>query len=74
MSAIEPIAVSPKKAAAYLSISKRALSKLIASGQVSARKLGTRTLVDMASLRAYYESLPTKINTGPIANAPQAHA
>lgn len=39
MSTLEPVAVSPKEAAAYLSISKRALSKLIASGQIAASNI-----------------------------------
>jgi excisionase family DNA binding protein len=71
---LEPYAVSVTDAAKYLSISKRALSILIVEGKISARKFGKRTLVDLASARAYFESLPIKTNTGPIANAPQAGA
>jgi hypothetical protein len=57
---IEPIALAPSEAARFLSISKRALSRLIATGKVIARKDGGRTLVDVASLRAHYASLPKK--------------
>ena len=32
--------------------------RLIADGILKARKAGRRVLVDMASIRAYYESLP----------------
>ena len=72
MQPVERRAVSPKEAAAYLSISKRALSILIAQHKISARKFGTRTLVDLVSLDQYFESLPMKLDTGPIANAPGA--
>jgi excisionase family DNA binding protein len=60
MSAIEPLALSPRDAAAHLSISKRTLSRLIRAGKIAARKDGVRTLVDVASIKAYYESLPMK--------------
>ena len=58
--ALEPLALSPREAAAFLSISKRSLSRLIRAGKIEARKAGPRTLVDVASLKAYYESLPKK--------------
>ena len=74
MSAPEPLALSPADAAAFLSISKRALSILIADGIITARKLGTRTLVDMASLKAYYDSLPVKTDHGSLACAPQVQS
>jgi excisionase family DNA binding protein len=75
MSAVlNPYAVSVADAAKYLSISKRALSILIVEGKISARKFGKRTLVDLASVRLYFESLPIKLNTGPISNAPHAGA
>jgi len=48
---IEPIAVSPRDAAQFLSISKRTLSRLIRSKTIAARKAGLRTLVDVASLK-----------------------
>jgi excisionase family DNA binding protein len=60
MSALEPLALSPSDAAAFLSVSKRTLSRLIRARKIVARKDGTRTLVDVASVKAYYESLPLK--------------
>ncbi len=63
---LEPLALSPREAAAFLSISKRSLSRLIGAGKIEARKAGPRTLVDVASLRAYYESLPKKTDHAPI--------
>jgi excisionase family DNA binding protein len=60
----EPIALSPAAAADYLSISKRTLYNLIADGKLIARKLPggkhARLLVDVASIKAYYNSLPIK--------------
>jgi excisionase family DNA binding protein len=56
---ITPLAYSPKDAAKYLGISLRSLWRIIADRKVTVRKLGHRTMIDAASLRAYYASLPT---------------
>jgi excisionase family DNA binding protein len=66
MTVIEPIALSPRDAAAVLAVSRRTLSDLIRKGKVAARKAGTRTLVDMESLKAYYTSLPVKVGSAPL--------
>ena len=68
---ITPFALSPKAAAAALSISRRKLDLLISDGVIEARKDGSRTLVDYVSLKAYYESLKPKISAS-IPNSPQA--
>jgi excisionase family DNA binding protein len=60
MLALEPSALSPGQAATYLTVSKRTLSRLVRSKKIAARKVGPRTLVDVASPKAYYESLPLK--------------
>lgn len=39
-------------------IGRTKLYELIASGDIEARKLGTRTLVRTASVRAFLEALP----------------
>jgi excisionase family DNA binding protein len=57
---LEPLALAPREAARFLSISKRSISRLIADGKIIARKVGARTLVDVASLKAYYDCLPVK--------------
>jgi hypothetical protein len=57
---LEPLALAPRDAARFLSISKRSLSRLIACGKIIARKDGARTLVDVASLKSYYAALPRK--------------
>jgi excisionase family DNA binding protein len=69
----QPIALSPRDAAQFLSISKRTLSRLIRAGKVEARKAGPRTLVDVASLKAYYASLPQKTDHAPIVFGRRAH-
>ena len=69
----EPLSLSPRDAAAFLSISKRSLSRLIHDGKIEARKHGPRTLVDVASLKAYYASLPKKIDHPPIVFGRRAH-
>jgi excisionase family DNA binding protein len=66
MGTLEPIAVSPRDAARFLSISKRTMSRLISSRKIAARKDGKRTLVDVASLKAYYASLPLKTDSVPL--------
>jgi excisionase family DNA binding protein len=73
MPAIEPLALSPRDAAGYLSVSKRTLSNYIAAGKVEARKDGTRTLVDVASLKSYYASLPMKTDHAPLVFGRRAH-
>jgi excisionase family DNA binding protein len=73
MPAIEPLALSPRDAADCLSVSKRTVSNLIAAGKIQARKNGTRTLVDVASLKTYYASLPLKADHAPLVFGRRAH-
>lgn len=55
---IEPLVLGVKDAAAFVGLSKSRLYELIADGAIEARKLGARTVVPVASLRAYVESAP----------------
>ena len=73
MPALEPLALSPRDAAQFLSISKRSLSRLIRARKIEARKHGPRTLVDVASMKAYYASLPKKTDHAPIVFGRRAH-
>jgi hypothetical protein len=68
---IEPLALSPDDAASYLSLSRRVLSDLVSDDIILAKKSGARTLVDVASLKAYYGGLPKAVS-GSIPNAPQS--
>lgn len=63
---LEPLAVSPREAAAMLSISKRQVSRLIQTNKLVARKCGTRTLVDVGSIKAHYASLPINQTSSPL--------
>jgi excisionase family DNA binding protein len=63
---MEPLALSPLDAAAFLSVSKRTLTRLIAAKRITARKSDHRTLVDVASLKAYYASLPAITKPAPL--------
>jgi excisionase family DNA binding protein len=73
MPVIEPLALSPRDAADCLSVSKRTVSNLIAAGKIEARKNGTRTLVDVASLKTYYANLPLKTDHAPLVFGRRAH-
>ena len=74
VSAVDPAALSPEGAAAYLSISKRRVYLLIADEVLIAKKDGARTLVDFASIKAHYESLPRLTVHASIPNAPQVRS
>jgi excisionase family DNA binding protein len=63
---METLALSPRDAAAFLAVSKRTLTRLIADKKIEARKSGPRTLVDVASLKAYYASLPKITRPAPL--------
>jgi excisionase family DNA binding protein len=59
MSAIEPLALSPKDAAQYVGLSVPTIYRLLADGIVTARQTPGkgRTLIDGSSLRAYFATL-----------------
>lgn len=63
---MEALALSPRDAAAFLAVSKRTLTRLIADKKIEARKSGPRTLVTVASLKAYFESLPKITRPAPL--------
>jgi excisionase family DNA binding protein len=47
-----------KDAAVFVGLSKSRLYELIGEGTIEARKLGARTVVPVASLRAFVEAAP----------------
>lgn len=56
---IEPMVLGVKDAATFIGLSKSRLYELLADGSITgARKLGARTVVPVASLRAYVEAAP----------------
>ena len=71
---LEPLALSPAAAGRFLGVSKRQIYLLLAAGSIRARKLGRSTLVDVASLRDYFATLPGRVAGVPLfpdASGPQ---
>lgn len=52
------LAVAPAEAAKLAGISRSEIYNQLASGHIKARKVGKRTLVELASLRDWLASLP----------------
>lgn len=55
---LEPHVLGVRDAATFVGLSKSRLYELISEGTIDARKLGARTVVPVASLRAYVDSAP----------------
>ena len=55
---LEPMVLGVKDAAAYIGLSKSRLYELIGENQIEARKLGARTVVPLASLKAFVDAAP----------------
>ncbi len=68
---LQPLALSPEGAAEYLSLSKPTIYRLLASGTLTGKRCGSRTLIDGPSVRAFYTNLPDFVAGTPIPNAPQ---
>lgn len=58
---IEPIVLGVKDAADFIGLSRSRLYELIAAQRIEARKLGSRTVIPVASLRAFVEAAPLKV-------------
>jgi hypothetical protein len=69
---IEPISLSPGRAAALSGVSVRSIYRLLEAKAFKARRSisGARTLIDYASLKAYFLSLPEYIPGASMPNAP----
>lgn len=63
---LEPLAISPAASGRFLGVSKRTIYNLIAANKITAKKDGARTLVSVASIRAYYAALPDKDGPAPL--------
>lgn len=55
---MEQLTVTVKEAATTLSISTRKVRRLVDSGDIQGRRLGSRVVIDESSVRAYHASLP----------------
>jgi excisionase family DNA binding protein len=63
--------VSPVEAAGLLSVSTRTVARLLSTGKVKATKLGSRVLVDVASLKALLANLPANTDA-PVIKRPRS--
>jgi hypothetical protein len=71
---LEPLAISPAASGRFLGVSKRSIYNLIAARKIIAKKDKGRTLVDVASIRAYYAALPEKDGPEPLFGDPEPKA
>lgn len=55
----DPLFLRVSEACRMIGVGRTKLYELVASGHVTARKIGSRTLIEMASIRAFAASLPT---------------
>ena len=67
---LEPVSLSPETAAQLSGVSVRSIYRLLESNAFKARRSGARTLIDHASWRAYFLSLPDYIPGASMPNAP----
>ena len=71
--ALEPFLVHIPEAARYLgNVHRATVCRLIAAGKIEARRLGSRTLVVVPSLKAYAESLARNAGQRPVGRRPVA--
>jgi hypothetical protein len=68
---LEPLAISPAASGRFLGVSKRTIYNLISARKIIAKKDKGRTLVDVASIRAYYAALPEKDGPEPLFGDPE---
>jgi excisionase family DNA binding protein len=67
---IEPVSLSPETAAELSGVSVRSIYRLLGRKAITARRDGARTLIDYASWRTYFKSLPDYIPGASMPNAP----
>jgi excisionase family DNA binding protein len=66
-----PVAHTIQSACETYNIGRTSLYELLKAGTLQARKFGAKTLIDDASLREWYDSLPSQRTPKP--NRPQAN-
>jgi excisionase family DNA binding protein len=57
---VEPFALGVKDAAAFIGLSRSRLYELISDGSIDARKLGSRTVIPVESLKSFVANAPSK--------------
>jgi len=61
LNAVTPLIVRPKRAMQLLSISRSKLDRLIADGELRAKKLGKAVMIETREIERYLESLPVAV-------------
>jgi len=56
----EPFAMSQSEAAAFVGLSLREIQKAIHDREIKVRYRGTKCLVDVADLKAWFDALPSE--------------
>jgi excisionase family DNA binding protein len=69
---LEPISLSPERAAELSGVSVRTTYRLLQAKAFKARRMGSRTLIDGASWRAYFTTLPDYVAGASMPNATHA--
>lgn len=67
---LEAISLSPERAAELAGVSVRTIYRLLERGEFTARRCGARTLIDAASWRTYFLTLPAYEPGASMPNAP----
>ena len=67
---VEPLSLSPRGAAAFTGYSKRTIYRMLNAGVITARRDGTKTLIDVASIRSHWASLGAYVPGVSVVNAP----
>src|ERR1700719_470605 len=67
---LEPVALSPAAAAAFLSVSRMTIYNLLAAGKLRARKLGNRTLLRRGRRAPLFRELASLSTEGRLIRAP----
>lgn len=55
---VPPLGLTKIQAMALLNCSSATLSRLLAAGKLTARKAGSRTIIEAESVEKYWDSLP----------------
>jgi hypothetical protein len=67
--ALEPVSLSPEKAAELSGVSLRTIYRLLGEKAFAARRWRGRTLIDWPSFQAYFKALPAYVPGASIPNA-----
>jgi len=70
MYSVQPLTLSPTKAAAFLGIGKTKMLALIRAKRIQVKMLDGRIRVSTAALQAFHDTLPDYVPGKPVMSAP----